>query len=184
MPCLKYVLAFHGRRQLERRPETAYRAGLHALTHSLAEGMQRWLQRYLPPEVVASAIAVGCAPYTDTLINNDLLTVLISTWSSSAGYYGVLLTRELIYARQADRAPAVWITLRNLVLEFSAAELLDSVLFSPVLMYVCIQLVPNLQLAVALSELTSTAAFYTTVSVAHNLRKVVSPTGTYQREKT
>src|SRR5688572_19299095 len=109
MPCLKHALAFHDRRRLEHRPETTYQAGLYALMRVLVGGMQRWLQRYLPPEVVALAIAVVCATCTDMLANNDLLTVLISTYSSSAGYYSVLLARELMRARQADRTLAVWI---------------------------------------------------------------------------
>ena len=58
-----------------------------------------------------------------------------------------------------------------MVLEFGSAELLDSLLFSPVLLYLCIQAVPNLQLAVLLGELASTIAFYTAVIVVHNVRR-------------
>ncbi len=72
---------------------------------------------------------------------------------------GLPFTRRVLYT-----------TSRNLALEFGVAELLDSLLFTPALMYLCLEIVPNLQLAVVLSEVASNAAFYTTAMIMHELR--------------
>ena len=66
------------------------------------------------------------------------------------------------------------VTLRGLVLEFGSAEVLNSLLVSPVLMYISIQPVPNLQLAVVLNEIADSVAFYSTVVVARIVRRAVA----------
>jgi len=131
-----------------------------------------WLRRYLPAELLAIAAAMVCATCATIVTNDELLIVAASIAGSTAGYYGLIVIFEIVQTQAAYRARharytqrAAFATIRGLMLEFGGAELLDSLLFSPVLLYVCIQVAPNLQLAVVLSELASSTAFYITVAV-------------------
>lgn len=140
-----------------------------------------WLARYLPPEIASLIAAVVSATLADVLIDNALLLALVSMASASASYYGVLLGRELIHVRQAHRARgighqrrAACAAIRGLALDFGGAELLDSLVFSPALLYLCMKTAPNLQLAVALSELVGAIAFYITAALIHTLRKLAA----------
>jgi len=134
------------------------------------------LRRYLPAELLAIVVATVCATLTDALSNDALLIVVASVVGSTASYYGFIVIREIFQARCAYHAVhvrftprAAFTTVRHLALEFGSAELLDSLLFSPMLLYVFIQAVPNLPIAVVLSEVTSSAAFYTTVIIARKV---------------
>lgn len=109
-----------------------------------------------------------------------MLLVAVSAYSGSIGYYGVLFCRALADNRQAPHASfatctrcAVGATARRLVLDFGSAELLDSLLFSPLLLYVCITTITNIQCAVIVSEIASTIAFYATVLLFGILRACV-----------
>jgi hypothetical protein len=65
-------------------------------------------------------------------------------------------------------------TLRGLIVDFGSAEILDSLLFSPLLLHLCLRMLPNLHVAVVLSELASTTAFYTAVFAARAARKAMA----------
>lgn len=119
---------------------------------------KRWLRRYGWAELAALVLAVTCATLADTWTNNVLL--LAASAYGSISYYGVLLVREMVENRRA-----VGVTMRTLVVEFGSAEALDSLVFSPVLLGMCVALVPNVALAVVLSESASTAMFYAFVMV-------------------
>lgn len=140
--------------------------------------LRQWLRRYLPAELLAIVVAAVCATCADAVSNDQLVVVGASIVGSSTGYYGLIVMREMIHARRASHARHIrdtrragYTTVRNLALDFGSAELLDSLLFSPALLYLWIQAVPNLQLAVLLGEVASTSAFYSAVVVAHNVRR-------------
>ncbi len=80
-------------------------------------------------------LSIVCALLADTWTNNVLL-LATSAYGGSIGYYGALIGREMIHERRA----AV-VTVRALKVESGSAEVLDSVVFSPVLLYVCVALV-------------------------------------------
>lgn len=151
--------------------------------HALMWLTRHWLRRYLPAELLAIFVATACATLAGVLSNDDLLTIASSVVGSTVAYYGLIVIREIVEARRACHVGhaiftprTAFTTVRNLALEFGSAELLDNLLVSPVLLYVFIQAVPNLQIAVVLSEVTSSVAFYTTVVIAHEVRRAFADT--------
>src|SRR4029077_5162183 len=98
---------------------------------SMRQRVGVWLRRYLLAEafsIVGALLAAGAA--WDLTNHNAALTALAGAWGETLAYYATMLVRELI----ANRGQ-VWLTLRDLVLEFGAAEALDSLLIRPGLMY-------------------------------------------------
>jgi hypothetical protein len=147
-------------------------AGIDAIAY-----VRYWLRRYLPAELVALAVAVGSVTLAAMLTSNELILVAAGVYSGSASYYGVLVAHMYITNRRAhptvdghSARQALIGRVRGLMLDFGSAELLDSLLFSPLLLYLCLRALPNHQLAVVLSEFVSTIVFYTTVIVARMAR--------------
>lgn len=145
---------------------------------TFAAHLRHWLHRYLLAELLAVVVAAVCATCADAVSNDQLMIIGASIGGSTTGYYGLIVMHELLHARRASHAGhlrstrhAGYSTVRTVVMTFGSAELLDSLLFSPVLLYLCIQAVPNLQFAVLLGELASTIAFYTAVIVVHDVRR-------------
>lgn len=134
--------------------------------------LARWLRRYGPAELAAILAALACVTLAALLTNNELVLALTSACSTVAGYYGVMFAREL--TRQvrsgASLRPATAAAARNLALEFGGAEALDSLLVSPMLVYLCMQSLPNPHVAVTVSELASSVVFYTLVITARQTR--------------
>ena len=131
--------------------------------------------------LLAVVVAALCATCVDAVSNDQVLIVGASIVGSTTGYYGLFVIREMMHTRRVTQGRhlrstrrAGYSTVRTVVVDFGSAELLDSFLFSPVLLYLCIQAVPNLQLAVLLGELASTIAFYSVVFVVHAVRRAFS----------
>jgi hypothetical protein len=128
-------------------------------------------------ETAALVVAIVGATLTSMLTTNQLVLIAVSAYGASASYYGVLLGHAFITNRR-DHPETGHHTmigmLRGLILDFGSAEILDSLLFSPLLLYLCLRMLPNLQIAVVLSELASTAAFYTAVLGARAARKALA----------
>lgn len=132
---------------------------------------QRWLLPYLLAETVGVSAAVIAITVASELTSHELLLVAMSVYSATAGYYAVLFFHTwIVEQRTHTLRNSLVSTLRTLLMEYGSAELMDSLLFSPLLLYASLQLLPNKQLAVVASELASTLAFYATVFVIHAAR--------------
>lgn len=136
---------------------------------------QPWLRRYWFAEGVGLAVALLGITVAGRLTSHDLLAAVVSVYGGAAGYYGALLAHTLYNERQKSgpiRCNGVLLQGRTLLLEMGGAELLDSFCFSPLLLYFCLKLLPNQQLALVLSESMSTLLFYATVfAVQETIRK-------------
>lgn len=131
-----------------------------------------WLRRYLPAE----ALATCCALLGGLLASlaNPALAALGGTWGENVGYYGAILTRDLRARRARDErlTPAgVLRVLRNILLEFGGAELLDSFVVRPAAMFTMIGLTGSLPLGLILGKVIADLAFYSAAIGAYELRK-------------
>lgn len=130
-----------------------------------------WLRRYLLAEVMGLLAALGSITLTSRLIDNTFL-LAVSVYSGAVGYYSTLFFSLFCVLRQVkptagDRtAPYSRLRkIRTLLMTLGSAELVDSLLLSPLLLYLALHLLPNQQLAVVVSEVASTLAFYGTVAL-------------------
>jgi len=135
-----------------------------------------WLRRYLLAEVVGLLAALGAMTLASRLTDNTFLLVAVSVYSGAVGYYSTLFL-SLFYVLRRVKPLASTRALpdsrrrkiRTLLMTLGSAELVDSLLLSPLLLYLALHLLPNQQLAVVVSELVSTLAFYGTVSLARRV---------------
>ncbi len=62
---------------------------------------EEWLKRYLPAEIVSLVITVAATLITYKITGSRLPTALYGTWFGNIGYFGYILTADIIYARKA-----------------------------------------------------------------------------------
>jgi hypothetical protein len=137
------------------------------------------LRRYGVAELVELVVVLGCAMTTNAITANSLL-IALSAWGGGAAYYSALLVQEIRSDRHAATTRGAFFgwrgatrTIGNLAVGFSGAELLDSLLVSPALMYLCVEHIANLHLAILLSYLGSAIIFYTIVAVSRYPRRAL-----------
>jgi hypothetical protein len=137
-----------------------------------------WLRRYLLAEVMGLLVALGSITLTSRLTDNTLLLVAVSVYSGAVGYYSTfflslfyLLRRVKPLAGSSDTPASRRRKIRTLLMSLGSAELVDSLLLSPLLLYLALHLLPNQQLAVVVSEVVSTLAFYGTVALVRRGRR-------------
>jgi hypothetical protein len=140
----------------------------------LRDKLAEWGRRYLPAEVVGIICALVGGIVASRMLGNPALTALAGTWGETVGYYATMLVTEL---RQRG-APAGRIALRNvprairdLLLEFSGAECLDSLFIRPAAMYALAAWSGNLVVGLLLGKLVADIAFYIPTIVSYELRR-------------
>ena len=124
-----------------------------------------WLRRYLPAELVCTITALLGAWLAAMFTGSPTAAALAGTWGESAGFYGLMLGREL--ARRGLRSlPAVAC---DLVLEFGTAEALDSLLLRPALMYAGMMLAPSTMLGIVAGKIAADVVFYVPTIISYEL---------------
>jgi hypothetical protein len=125
-----------------------------------------WLRRYAPAEVASLIGALVAAQVAWTLSGNGAAAAVAGAWGETTAYYTTMLARELIRTQAG-----LFVTLRELILEFGVAEALDTLLIRPGLMYAGGQLVADVRLGVLLGKLGADVFFYVPTITAFELRR-------------
>ena len=140
--------------------------------------VREWLRRYGPAEVLSVLATLGGAFVTFELTHNSVSTALAGTWAGNVAYFGYILAldvwqtrRQLHAAGQAYTFRTLLRNLRALVVEFGLAEVFDSFLVRPALMYYLPKAVGNLAGGILLAKLLADVTFYIPAIVSYELSK-------------
>lgn len=103
---------------------------------------KEWLRRYLPAEIISVAATLLSSLIAFQLTHDRITAALAGTWCGNIGYFGSILMLDIIRARNALKLSGRHYTVttfyknvKALAVEFGVAELLDSFLIRPLLMY-------------------------------------------------
>jgi len=136
--------------------------------------IREWSKRYLPSEIIASVTAISSAIFADSFFKNPILTALAGTWGENAGYYGSIVIRDILISRRKNGILKIenYIRiLRNLLLEFGTAEMLDSFFIRPFTMYIFPLVIKNIPIGILLGKLSADIIFYIPTIFSYELRK-------------
>jgi hypothetical protein len=142
-------------------------------TVRLRGGLAReWLARYAPAEVAATLGAVLGASAAGRF-GVATATVFAAAIVETVAFYAVLFIRDLRH-RSSTRRPsgrALWTTLRNLLVEFGPAELLDTLAVRPLAMYAASTVVGQVVTGVILGKIAADAVFYALAIIGYEVCK-------------
>ena|SRR5207249_4363661 len=131
--------------------------------------MYDWLRRYAVAELCGSVSAVAGALLMHALGGNAVLVAVGGTLGENLGYYGVIVSREL---RTGD---GVLAGVRNLLLEFGPAELLDSGFIRPLAMGLGAHYLGAAR-GVLAGKIAADITFYVPVIATYELRRYYART--------
>jgi hypothetical protein len=131
------------------------------------------LLRYLPAECVAIVGAIAAGLLVGWSGDDTALIALAGTWGENAGYYGTMFVTEYRRGRMVGwtKASGVPRAARNLLLEFSGAELFDSLLIRPAAMYAGVRLTSSVPVGLLIGKFAADLVFYAPAIAAYELRK-------------
>ena len=137
---------------------------------NLPNRLVAWIRRYGLAELLGTTCALLSALTAARLGANGVTIAVAGAWGEVVGFYLPMLVQELRSQWQTRCLPgALWCTMRNLLLEFGPAELLDTALVRPTLITGVVQLVPQLSLGILVGKLLADSIFYGTAIVGRQM---------------
>jgi hypothetical protein len=131
--------------------------------------LKDWGWRYIPAEISGTLTALLAALIVTFLTNNPILTAFAGTWGENIGFYGIILIRE--FKTKKNNSIPLRKTLRNLIIEFGPAEVLDSFVLRPFFMFIFPTIIGNLVIGIIIGKFAADATFYIPTIIAYELRK-------------
>jgi hypothetical protein len=141
--------------------------------------VKRLIGRYLPAEIAGFSSALICSFTAHLFTKNPVILAYAASLGDHTGFYGMIIIRDSIAARRLRKEgerrysphDSLKITLA-LLLEFGGAEILDSLLIRPFLMYSFSLLLHNGPLGILIGKVTSDSVFYIIVILSPEIRKI------------
>jgi len=153
----------------------------------MAEGVGRklreWVGRYLPAEVLGTVAALAAAWAVHAATGSLISAAVAGTLGESLGYYGCMAVREALVHdsrhRHHGRMKRLWLTgastVRDLLIEFGPAELVDSFLVRPFFMFLMPSLLDSFTAGILLGKVAADVVFYSLAIGAYELRRQYLP---------
>ena len=142
---------------------------------------KEWSARYLFPELAAifsALLGTNLAYVLDPAVTIVAVS-FVAAWSENIGYYVVVISRDLATERTSGNIRPICLTIRsvarNLLIEFGAAECIDSLLLRPSCMYIAMSYIDSPSVATLLGKLTSDVGFYLVAVAGYETRKKLFP---------
>lgn len=144
----------------------------------MKQKIREWLRRYLPAEVLSVVATLVSAALVMRSTSSGLQAALAGTWAGNVAYFGYLLAQDMRLAyrlRHARQLGYTWRTfgqnVRALAVEFGAAELADSFLIRPALMFYLPRWLGHFAGGILLAKLLADVSFYIPAIVSYELSK-------------
>ncbi|MBS7563898.1 hypothetical protein KHS38_05730 [Mucilaginibacter sp. Bleaf8] len=136
-----------------------------------------WLKRFLPAELVGSALAILVSYVTLQVTHNAVMAAYAAAIADTTGFYITLFIqglvkshRELKSQHQPFKLIHILQVFKTLLVEFGPAEILDSFLLRPFFMYIFPVLLHNRTLGVLAGKIVSDISFYIPVIIIAELK--------------
>jgi hypothetical protein len=141
--------------------------------------LQEWVGRYLPAELLGTLTALTGA-WTVHAVSGSLISAAIAgTIGEGLGFYGCIAVREAFRNdtrhRHHGRRRRLWLTgsrtVRDMLIEFGPAELVDSLLVRPLFMFLMAGLLHNFTAGIVAGKLAADVIFYGIAISAYELKQ-------------
>jgi hypothetical protein len=139
---------------------------------------KEWIKRYLPAEILSFALTIVAVLTTSLFTQNKVAIALWGTWAGNVGYFGYILAADIIVARKAVNEAGGQYSfktflknIRALFAEFGLAEVFDSLLIRPALMYYLPIFLGDLVSGTIVAKLIADLTFYVPAIISYELTK-------------
>lgn len=128
---------------------------------AVGDRVRAWLSRYAPAEVAGiTGALLATAPLDD-----PAAAAVAGTLGETVGFYAMIFARDV---RAGGRPGRV---VRDMVLEFGPAEVLDTLLVRPAAIYLATRALGATTTGVVAGKLAADAVFYTVAIIGYEARR-------------
>ncbi|OYU94581.1 MAG: hypothetical protein CFE21_14990 [Bacteroidetes bacterium B1(2017)] len=142
--------------------------------------LKEWLKRYLPAEIVGTITALAAASITHYFTYNLILIAYAASLAEAIGFYSTVFIQQLMHVINVNKTKNILLTfkdlskiIRNILLEFGVAGLLDDLTLRPFFMYVFPILLNNFALGILVGKLVGDLSFYCIAILSYELKNRV-----------
>ncbi len=144
---------------------------------SIKTKIKRWVHRFLPAEVVGTIVAIVVSSLTHYYTNNLVIAAYAGSVCETIAFYTTIIIHDALIASKQLKEEGKTLSfrsfaylLRNIVLDFSLAELMDSLLLRPFCMYIFPIWLRNYPFGILVGKIASDIVFYLPVIISYELR--------------
>jgi hypothetical protein len=144
----------------------------------MKQKITEWIKRYGLAEIISLSLTVFASWVTFEFTKSNISTALAGTWAGNIGYFGTILIQDILLAiRQLEQIgkkysiDTFYKNARALFVEFGIAEIFDSFLIRPTLLYYFPIWLDNLALGVVVAKFAADITFYVPAIISYELSK-------------
>jgi hypothetical protein len=140
-----------------------------------------WVKRFLPAEVAGTIVAVLVSTFTHYYTKNAVIAAYAGSVCETIAFYATIIIHDARIATKNLKEEGKTLSfrsfvylLRNILLDFGVAELMDSLLLRPFCMYIFPIWLKNYPLGILAGKIASDIVFYLPVIISYELRIWIS----------
>lgn len=144
----------------------------------MKKNILEWITRYGLAEIISLTMTFVASWMTFEYTKNQIKMALVATWAGNIGYFGTILIQDIIIAKKQIRSVGKHYSFdtflknaRALIVEFGIAEVFDTVLIRPTLLYYFPIWLGSLLLGVVVAKFIADVTFYVPVIISYELSK-------------
>ena len=137
-----------------------------------------WLKRYLLAEIVSTILSLATAWTIKVCFDENVIAAFAGSAMASISFYGIIAfsdIRKNLNHHQQHEIKYGFISyfkdVRNLVVEFGPAEIIDVIAVRPFFMYLIPRLTGHFLLGTFIGKMIADVAFYIPAVIMYEIRK-------------
>lgn len=138
---------------------------------------RRWLKRFLLAELIGTITAVVASYISFLSIHNEIVAAYAGSIGETVGFYATIYRHDMLVKnrklKETNERPSLADYLhiaKDMVFDFGAAEMVDSLLLRPFFMYIFPRWLNNHTAGIVAGKLASDICFYVPVIVIYEIR--------------
>jgi hypothetical protein len=151
-----------------------------AFKRRIKNRFRAWGKRFLLAEICGALLAVVASYTTIYFVHNAVVAAYAGAIGDTIGFYTPIIIQDARAMRKELRLKnklfgfaAVLHLVKNMLLEFGPAEIIDSAILRPLFMYYFPILLHNYPIGILVGKLAGDVAFYIPVTVSNRLRAIL-----------
>lgn len=139
----------------------------------MSKKVSEWVKRYLPAEILGIIGTIIAGFFVHHFSTNKILVSYGAIVGEGCGYYGYISITDFLRHKKTSKTKtkAAFKLGRDMFLEFSLAEYLDTIFVRPAAIYLFISILPNFIFGLILGKLAGDIFFYALTIPSYELRK-------------
>ncbi|MCF8366789.1 MAG: hypothetical protein K9H16_13460 [Bacteroidales bacterium] len=140
--------------------------------------LREWLHRYLIAEIISSVLSLSAAFFVKHRWDQDVAAAFAASLVASVSFYGWILFKDVQLRQSHLKNENLSYTfrlflhdIRNLLVEFGPAEILDLAIVRPFSMYIFPILINDFMLGTLIGKIIADILFYIPAIFMYELRK-------------